>query len=49
MTYKNVAGARPSSWKVISSIEQKTMVDGNEKVETVKAYRGKIEKELETV
>ncbi|KAK2103767.1 hypothetical protein P7K49_017623 [Saguinus oedipus] len=47
--YKNVVGARRSSWRVISSIEQKTMADGNEKkLEKIKAYREKIEKELET-
>ncbi|KAK2117401.1 hypothetical protein P7K49_004287, partial [Saguinus oedipus] len=31
VAYKNVVGARRSSWRVISSIEQKTMADGNEK------------------
>eukprot|EP00069_Balaena_mysticetus_P007033 bmy_05393T0 len=31
--YKNVVGAQRSSWRVISSIEQKTMADGNEKKE----------------
>lgn len=50
VAYKNVVGARRSSWRVISSIEQKAMADGNEKkLEKVKAYREKIEKELETV
>lgn len=50
VAYKNVVGARRSSWRVISSIEQKTTADGNEKkLEKVKAYREKIEKELETV
>ena len=40
VAYKNVVGARRSSWRVISSIEQKTMADGNEKkLEKVKAYR----------
>ncbi|XP_032329891.1 14-3-3 protein eta-like [Camelus ferus] len=47
---KNVVGARRSSWRVISSLERKTMADGNEKkLEKVKAYREKIEKELESV
>ncbi|CAO2640318.1 14-3-3 protein eta, partial [Lemmus lemmus] len=42
VAYKNVVGARRSSWRVISSIEQKTMADGNEKkLEKVKAYRMK--------
>ncbi|XDV21599.1 hypothetical protein PO909_026675, partial [Leuciscus waleckii] len=50
VAYKNVVGARRSSWRVISSIEQKTSADGNEKkIEMVRAYREKIEKELETV
>ncbi|XDV32591.1 hypothetical protein PO909_003362 [Leuciscus waleckii] len=31
VAYKNVVGARRSSWRVISSIEQKTSADGNEK------------------
>ncbi|KAJ8338785.1 hypothetical protein SKAU_G00355710 [Synaphobranchus kaupii] len=50
VAYKNVVGARRSSWRVISSIEQKTSADGNEKkLEMVRAYREKIEKELESV
>uniref|UniRef100_A0A3B3ZJW7 14-3-3 domain-containing protein n=1 Tax=Periophthalmus magnuspinnatus TaxID=409849 RepID=A0A3B3ZJW7_9GOBI len=50
VAYKNVVGARRSSWRVISSIEQKTSTDGNEKkIEMVRAYREKIEKELEAV
>ncbi|KPP61608.1 14-3-3 protein eta-like [Scleropages formosus] len=50
VAYKNVVGARRSSWRVISSIEQKTAADGNEKkLEMVRAYREKIEKELESV
>uniref|UniRef100_A0A4W3HG10 Tyrosine 3-monooxygenase/tryptophan 5-monooxygenase activation protein eta n=1 Tax=Callorhinchus milii TaxID=7868 RepID=A0A4W3HG10_CALMI len=49
VAYKNVVGARRSSWRVISSIEQKNS-DGNEKrLEMVRAYREKIEKELEAV
>ncbi|XP_028828536.1 14-3-3 protein eta [Denticeps clupeoides] len=50
VAYKNVVGARRSSWRVTSSIEQKTAADGNEKkLELVRAYRETIEKELETV
>uniref|UniRef100_A0AAY4ELD7 14-3-3 domain-containing protein n=2 Tax=Denticeps clupeoides TaxID=299321 RepID=A0AAY4ELD7_9TELE len=50
VAYKNVVGARRSSWRVVSSIEQKTSADGNEKkIEMVRAYREKIEKELEAV
>lgn len=38
--YKNVVGAQRSSWRVSSSIEQKTMADGNEKKQgKVKAYQ----------
>ncbi|ESO11612.1 hypothetical protein HELRODRAFT_185239 [Helobdella robusta] len=48
VAYKNVVGARRSSWRVISSIEQKT--EGNEKKQgMVKEYKLKIEKELEEV
>ncbi|XDV53992.1 hypothetical protein PO909_022374 [Leuciscus waleckii] len=40
VAYKNVVGARRSSWRVISSIEQKTAADGNEKkLELVRVYR----------
>ena len=48
VAYKNVVGARRSSWRVISSIEQKS--DGNEKKQSLaKEYRGKIEKELKEI
>ncbi|EHA97714.1 14-3-3 protein gamma [Heterocephalus glaber] len=33
VAYRNVVGARRSSWRVISSIEQKRSADGNEKIE----------------
>ena len=46
VAYKNVVGTRRSSWRVISSIEQKA---SEEKQQLVKDYREKIEKELETV
>ncbi|KAK1800915.1 hypothetical protein P4O66_005564 [Electrophorus voltai] len=50
VAYKNVVGARRSSWRVVSSIEQKTAVNGSEKkLELVQAYRETIEKELEAV
>ncbi|XP_051933683.1 14-3-3 protein gamma-1 [Hippocampus zosterae] len=50
VAYKNVVGARRSSWRVVSSVEQKTSGDGNDKkTEMVAAYRQKIEKELEAV
>lgn len=48
VAYKNVVGARRSSWRVISSIEQKT--EGNEKkCKMAKGYREKIETELKEV
>lgn len=48
VAYKNVVGARRSSWRVISSIEQKT--DGNERKQCMsKEYRDKVEQELRDI
>ncbi|XP_061641826.1 14-3-3 protein beta/alpha-1-like [Phyllopteryx taeniolatus] len=48
VAYKNVVGARRSSWRVISSIEQKT--EGNEKKQQMaRDYRLKIELELQEI
>ena len=48
VAYKNVVGARRSSWRVVSSIEQKA--EGTEnKLVIVKAYRENIEKELKEI
>ena len=47
VAYKNVVGARRSSWRVISSIEQKT--DGDDKQKLAENYRTKIEKELDEI
>ncbi|XP_015259343.1 PREDICTED: 14-3-3 protein zeta-like [Cyprinodon variegatus] len=48
VAYKNVVGARRSSWRVVSSIEQKA--DSSEgKQARVKEYREKIEKELKDI
>jgi len=47
VAYKNVVGARRSSWRVISSIEQKT--EGSVKQVMAKEYREKVEKELKDV
>lgn len=48
VAYKNVVGARRSSWRVISSIEQKT--ESNErKQKMAKEYRDKVEKELRDI
>eukprot|EP00730_Choanoeca_flexa_P005882 TRINITY_DN12042_c0_g1_i1.p1 TRINITY_DN12042_c0_g1~~TRINITY_DN12042_c0_g1_i1.p1 ORF type:complete len:244 (+),score=82.28 TRINITY_DN12042_c0_g1_i1:141-872(+) len=45
VAYKNVVGARRSSWRVISSIEQKT--EGSERKQTMaRDYRKTIEQEL---
>lgn len=48
VAYKNVVGARRSSWRVISSIEQKT--EGAEKKQQMaREYREKIEGELRVI
>lgn len=47
VAYKNVVGARRSSWRVISSIEQKT--EGSDKQQMAKEYREKIEAELQHI
>ncbi|CAD6192682.1 unnamed protein product [Caenorhabditis auriculariae] len=48
VAYKNVVGARRSSWRVISSIEQKT--EGSDKKQQMaKEYRQKVEKELNDI
>ncbi|XP_044027162.1 14-3-3 protein zeta-like [Siniperca chuatsi] len=47
VAYKNVVGARRSSWRVVSSMEQKS--DDSGKTEQAKEYRIKIEKELNDI
>jgi len=48
VAYKNVVGARRSSWRVISSIEQKT--EGSESKQAMaKQYREKVETELREI
>jgi len=48
VAYKNVVGTRRSSWRVISSIEQKT--ESNERKQSMaREYREKIEKELRDI
>lgn len=48
VAYKNVVGARRSSWRVISSIEQKT--ENNERKQSMaKEYRQKVGKELKEI
>jgi 14-3-3 protein beta/theta/zeta len=48
VAYKNVVGARRSSWRVISSIEQKTEQDDKKHAMCVE-YREKVEKELRDI
>ncbi|XP_026863046.1 tyrosine 3-monooxygenase/tryptophan 5-monooxygenase activation protein, beta polypeptide like [Electrophorus electricus] len=48
VAYKNVVGARRSSWRVISSIEQKSD-GGQKKQEMAKEYLVKIETELKDI
>ncbi|KAM9838542.1 14-3-3 protein zeta/delta isoform 2-T3 [Aulostomus maculatus] len=47
VAYKNVVGARRSSWRVVSSVEQKSEDDG--KTALAKEYREKIEEELNDI
>lgn len=48
VAYKNVVGAKRSSWRVVTALEEKH--DGNdEKKATIKGYREKVEKELKEV
>merc|ERR1712106_648672 len=48
VAYKNVVGARRSSWRVISSIEQKCE-EGDKKKAYALEYRNKVEKELQAI
>lgn len=48
VAYKNVVGARRSSWRVISSIEQKTE-NNDHKQKMAKEYRQKVETELKNI
>lgn len=47
VAYKNVVGARRSSWRVVSSMEQKC--DDTSKAALAKDYREKIEAELNEI
>lgn len=50
VAYKNVVGARRSSWRVVSSLEHKTTQNKDEKgAQLAKEYREKIEKELNDI
>ena len=48
VAYKNVVGARRSSWRVISSIEQKSDASDRKQV-MAKEYRQKVEAELQEI
>ena len=48
VAYKNIVGARRSSWRVVSSVEQK-MESSDHRHAMAKEYREKIEKELEDI
>ena len=48
VAYKNVVGARRSSWRVISSIEQKIENDES-KLSMAQEYRKKVEEELKGI
>ncbi len=47
VAYKNVVGTRRSSWRVISSIEQKA--DSEDKKALAAEYREKVESELKDI
>jgi len=49
VAYKNVVGARRSSWRVVSSIEQKTTDSDPEKLKLAQSYRQKVEAELKQI
>ena len=47
VAYKNVVGSRRSSWRVVSSLEQKS--DNDARKDMAKSYRVKIEEELQEI
>lgn len=46
VAYKNVVGSKRSSWRIVSSIEQKTSAEDEEKLSLIQEYRKTIEQEL---
>jgi len=48
VAFKNVVGAKRSSWRVVTALEEKQDDSGDKKT-TIKEYREKIEKELNKV
>ncbi|KAG2705037.1 hypothetical protein I3843_05G032100 [Carya illinoinensis] len=50
VAYKNAAGSRRASWRIVSSIEQKEESRGNsDHVSAIRDYRAKIESELSSI
>ncbi|EKG10027.1 14-3-3 protein [Macrophomina phaseolina MS6] len=49
VAYKNVVGTRRTSWRMISSIDQKNLKGSDEYARTIREYRQTIEIELEKV
>lgn len=49
VAYKNVIGARRSSWRMLSSIEQKDGDENSAKQQALKLLQEHIEKELEEI
>jgi 14-3-3 protein epsilon len=48
--YKNIVGTRRASWRIVSSIEQKEINEGNDSVLlSIKEYREKVEAELKGI
>lgn len=47
VAYKNVIGSRRSSWRILSSLEQKE--NEGEKKEAIADYRKKVEEEMEKI
>ena len=48
VAYKNTVGARRTAWRAISALEQKEESKGSRHLQTIKDYKDKIEKELDT-
>jgi 14-3-3 protein epsilon len=49
VAYKNVVGARRASLRIIGSIESKEQSKGSENLGLIKAYKVKVEQELNTI
>lgn len=50
VAYKNVIGSRRASWRILSSIEQKEDLKGNEaNGQRIQEYREKVESELSKI